>query len=103
MQHNLRTLFWPGFITAALITLAGAMIQNNQILAGGAALLGALFILSGFALGVFQHTELILHATKPIPFSQLQRHTVSVAIVVAIFMFCVGAMILYWASQIAGL
>jgi hypothetical protein len=98
MTRNLRTPFTAALILDILITLAGAFIQNNNLLIAGAALLGATFILGGIALGLFQHTELITSADKPVPFKELDRYMIITAIVIAVVMVLAGLFIMFWIS-----
>lgn len=99
MSRNLRTPFTAALILDILITLAGAFIQNNSLLAAGAALLGATLILGGAALGLFQHTELISSSDKPVPFKELSPYMRNVAIVIAVIMVLGGLLIMFWISK----
>ncbi|MCI1284314.1 hypothetical protein [Lacticaseibacillus songhuajiangensis] len=99
MTKNLRTPFTAALILDILITLAGAFIQNNSLLFAGAALLAATLILGGAALGLFQHTELITSADKPVPFKEMGRYMTIAAIVIAVIMVLAGLLIMLWISR----
>ena len=103
MNHNYRTPFLIGIVIAVIIALAGTFIDNNNLLAPGVALLGALFILAAIALAIFQHTELILSTNEPIPFKKLSKHTVIAAIIIAILVFIGGAALVYYASRVVAM
>lgn len=100
VTRNLRTPFTVALILDILIALTGAFIQNDSLLAVGAALLGATCILAGAALGLFQHTELLSGADKPIPFKELSRFMVTVAIVIAVILVLAGIVIMLFVSKL---
>lgn len=100
MTHRLRTPFTIGLILGILLALTGALIQNNNLLIAGAGFLGAVLILAGAAIGLFQHTELLVGDGTPIPFKDLSRSMVITAIIVAIFCALAGVGLLVWASTV---
>lgn len=100
MTHRLRTPFTIGLVLGILLALTGAFIKNNNLLIAGVGFLGAILILAGAAIGLFQHTELLVGDGTPVPFKDLSRSMVITAIVIAILCAIGGAALLIWAGTI---
>lgn len=100
MNRNMRGPFTIGLVLCILILLAGAFMDNMNILIVGLAILGAILILAGAAITFFQHTEIISSADEPVPFKDLSHNVVVTDIVIGIIFIVGGAVMLLFAQHL---
>ncbi|WP_155286928.1 hypothetical protein [Lacticaseibacillus zhaodongensis] len=100
MNRNMRAPFEIGLGLSIIILLAGAFMDNFNILTVGCAILGAVLILAGAAVCFFQHTELLSSAREPIPFKELSHNVVVIDVIIGIIFIIAGVLLLLLAQHL---